>query len=97
MISDDSVASAAERRRERVVGSEKKASQEGESKGRVRRTSDSDSAVIDESLRSLDRRLDLFDEGRVVPRAESDSPRMRSPWLESEVKRSCYTPPRAGA
>ena len=42
--------------RERVVGSEKKASQEGESRGRVRRTSDSDSAVVNESLRSLDRR-----------------------------------------
>ena len=56
MISDDDVASAAERRRERVAGSKKKASQEGESRGRVRRTSDSDSAVVDESLRSLDRR-----------------------------------------
>ena len=56
MISDDDVASAAERRSERVAGSEKKASQEGESRGRVRRTSDSDSAVVDESLRSLDRR-----------------------------------------
>ena len=44
----------AKRRRERVAGSEKKASQEGESRGRVRRTSDSDSAVVDESLRSLD-------------------------------------------
>ena len=41
----------AKRRRERVAGSEKKASQ---SRGRVRRTSDSDSAVVDESLRSLD-------------------------------------------
>ena len=50
MISDDGVASAAERRRERVAGSEKKASQEGESRGRVRRTSDSDSAVVDESF-----------------------------------------------
>ena len=56
MISNDGVASAAKRRRERVAGSEKKASQEGESRGRVRRTSDSDSAVVDESLRSLDRR-----------------------------------------
>ena len=56
MISDDGVASAAERRSERVAGSEKKASQEGESRGRVRRTSDSDSAVVNESLRSLDRR-----------------------------------------
>ena len=44
----------AKRRRERVAGSEKKASQEGESRGRVRRTSDNDSAVVDESLRSLD-------------------------------------------
>ena len=44
----------AKRRRERVAGSEKKASQEGESRGRVRLTSDSDSAVVDESLRSLD-------------------------------------------
>ena len=44
----------AKRRRERVAGSEKKASQEGESRGRVRRTSDSDSAVVDESLRSLE-------------------------------------------
>ena len=56
MISNDGVASAAERRRERVAGSEKKAAQEGESRGRVRRTSDSDSAVVNESLRSLDRR-----------------------------------------
>ncbi|XP_034702317.1 uncharacterized protein LOC117927053 [Vitis riparia] len=42
MISEDGVASAAERRRERVAGSEKKASQEGGSRGRVRRTSDSE-------------------------------------------------------
>ena len=42
MISDDGVASATERRRERVAGSEKKASQEGESRGRVRRTSQGD-------------------------------------------------------
>ena len=41
----------AKRRRERVAGCEKKASQ---SRGRVRRTSDNDSAVVDESLRSLD-------------------------------------------
>ena len=42
MISEDSVTSTAERRRERVVGSEKKASQEGGSRGKVRRTSDGD-------------------------------------------------------
>ena len=56
MISNDGVASAAEKRRERVAGSEKKPSQEGESRGKLRRTSDSDSAVVDEPLRSLDRR-----------------------------------------
>ena len=42
MISEDGVASTTERRRERVAGSEKKASQEGGSRGKVRRTSDGD-------------------------------------------------------
>ena len=37
MISEDSVTSTAERRRERVAGSEKKVSQEGGSRGRVDR------------------------------------------------------------
>ena len=42
MISEDSVTSTAERRRERVVGSEKKASHEGGSRGKVRQTSNGD-------------------------------------------------------
>ena len=50
MISNDGVASAAKRRRERVAGSEKKASQEGESRGRVRRTSDNDSAIVQQLI-----------------------------------------------
>ena len=51
MISEDGVASTAERRRERVAVSEKKASQEGGSRGKVRRTSDGDKSDKSPSTR----------------------------------------------
>ena len=54
MISKDSVTSTAERKRERVAGSEKKASQEGGSRGKVRRTSDGDKS--DKSDQSKEKR-----------------------------------------
>ena len=54
MISEDSVASTTERRRERVAGSEKKASQEGGSRSKVRRTSDGDKS--DKSDQSKEKR-----------------------------------------
>ena len=51
MISEDGVASTTERRRERVAGFEKKASQEGGSRGKVRRTSDGDKSDKSPSTR----------------------------------------------
>ena len=54
MISVDGIASAAKSRRERVAGSEKKASQEGGSRGRVCRTSDGDKS--DKSDQSKEKR-----------------------------------------
>ena len=73
MISEDGIASAAKRRRERVVGSEKKASQEGGSRGRVDRGARFAGLAM---VTNLCRR---------VPMAESQSPRTRSPWPENGI------------